>query len=61
MTIHVDELRTDVSVEPATATAPTGDTDAPEQFRWRRVEGFRALRDRLAREAERTSSDGYGD
>jgi hypothetical protein len=61
MTIHVDELRTDVSVEPGTAAAPPGDADAPERFRWRRVEEFRALRDRLAREAERTSSDGYGD
>ena len=60
MTIHVDELRTDVSVEPATAAAPAS-PGADGSHRWRRVDELRALRDRLAREAERTSADGYSD
>ena len=61
MTIHVDELRTDVSVDAATAAATPGESGGAESNRWRRVDEIRAIQERLAREAQRTSAEGYGD
>jgi hypothetical protein len=61
MTVHVDELQSDVSVEPETAAAPAQGAGTSDASRWRQLEEFRALREQLARQAERTRADGYGD
>jgi hypothetical protein len=63
MTVHVDELSSDVTVETEAARtgaagAAAGRTETPP---WQQLDALRALRDRLARDAERTRSDGYGD
>jgi hypothetical protein len=60
MPVHVDELTTDVSVEPGAGSTPsTAQTQAPSA--WQESDAFRAMRERLARVAERTKADAYGD
>jgi hypothetical protein len=56
MTVHVEELTSDVTSEPEPAGgAMAGPTS------WQLEENLRALRARLARDAERTRAEGYSD
>jgi hypothetical protein len=58
VTVHVDELSSDVTVEPergpAVASGSNGETPLP-------TEELRALLARLARDTTRTQSEGFGD
>jgi hypothetical protein len=59
MTVRVDELTSDVTVEPgANKAAGSGSppTAPPEH-----ADDMRALMDRLSRDAERTRAEAYGD
>lgn len=61
MTVHVDELTSDVAVEPEAAAAEQrGATEQPAS-RWEEEDRFRALRERLAYDLLRTSSEGFDD
>jgi hypothetical protein len=61
MTVHVDELTSDVVVETEAAGAEEpGATERPAS-RWEEEDRFRALRERLARDLLRTSSEGFND
>jgi hypothetical protein len=57
MPVRVDELTTDVSVE----HDRTGESGAASPPRWEPAESARAIRERLARDEERTRAEGYGD
>ena len=59
MTVRVDELTSDVTVEPHSGggAAATGAQPSPAE----RGEDVRALMERLARDAERTRAEAYGD
>ena len=59
MTVRVDELTTDVTVERgAGASGEAAGTPPPQ---WKRVEALRALQERVARDAARTSAEAYSD
>jgi hypothetical protein len=58
VTIHVEELSTEVSVEP---TRPAQSTAGPAPAQPETLEAYLAMRDRLARDADRTRAEGYGD
>jgi hypothetical protein len=60
MPVHVEELTSDVSVEPG-AGSTQGGAQSQGQSPWQEADAFRALRERLARNAARTSAEGYGD
>jgi cytochrome c556 len=61
MAVRVDELTSDVTVEPE-AAAPSGPAGgSPARSRWQQADEFRALRERLARDAERTRAEAYSD
>lgn len=59
MTVRVDELTTDVTVEgdPGASGGAAG-TPPPQ---WARVEALRALQERVGRDTARTSAEDYGD
>lgn len=59
MTVRVDELSSEVVAEPE--AQPAG-VPAPEsEEAWQLAERHRMLRERLARDAERTRAEAYGD
>jgi hypothetical protein len=62
MTVRVDELTTDVTVESG-RDADGGATSAAAGAspHWAQVEQVRAALDRLARDEARTSAEAYGD
>ena len=49
MPVHVEELTSDVSVEPG-AGSTQGGAQSQGQSPWQEADAFRALRERLARE-----------
>ena len=59
MTVRVDELTTDVTVE-GNAGASGGAAGTPPPS-WARFEALRALQERVARDAARTSAEDYSD
>ena len=59
MTVRVDELSSEVVAEPE--THPAGAAEAAEEDVWQLAERRRMLRERLARDAERTHAEAYGD
>lgn len=61
MTVHVDELATDVTVAPEPADGGTAAAGGASSSPWDAAEAFRAHRDRAARDAARTRAEGYGD
>jgi hypothetical protein len=61
MAVRVDELTSDVTVEPEAAPAPGPTGGAPARTRWQQADEHRALRERLARDAERTRAEAYSD
>jgi hypothetical protein len=59
MTVHVDELTTDVSVEGEQGrSSDVAGTPPPH---WALTQQLRALQERVARDAARTSAEGHGD
>jgi hypothetical protein len=56
MTVYVEELTSDVTPEPEPSAGPVA---APAA--WQLEDNLRALRQRLARDAERTRAEGYSD
>ena len=59
MTVRVDELTTDVTVESNSGASGGAAGTPPPQ--WARVEALRALQERVARDAARTSAEDYSD
>jgi hypothetical protein len=57
MTVRVDELSSDVSVE----REPESTAGVPPQETWQQADAFRAMRERLARDAARTRAEAYDD
>lgn len=53
--VHVDDLSSDVTVEPGGAAPTEGAPNANLE------DELRALQERLARDARRTASEAYGD
>jgi hypothetical protein len=60
MPVEIDELTTEVFVEPGTAAGPGAAPSQPASP-WQAVDAFRAMRERLARIAERTRAEAYDD
>jgi hypothetical protein len=58
VTIHVEELSSEVSVEPP---RPAQSTAGPAPPQPETLEAYRAMRERFARDADRTRAEGYGD
>ena len=57
MTVRVDDLTTDVTVEGG-SSGETAGTPPPS---WARVEALRALQERVARDEARTNAEAYSD
>jgi len=56
VTVHVGQATSDVVAEPE-----PGDAAQAEGLDWEDEERWRALRERLRRDAARTQAEGYGD
>lgn len=56
MSVHVDEMTSDVVGEPAPSTTPSSGTTP-----WEEEERARAVAERVARDAERTRAEGFDD
>jgi hypothetical protein len=60
MPVHVGELTADVSVDPGAASTPDA-AQSSAQSPWQQADAYRALRERLARMAERPRAEAYDD
>jgi hypothetical protein len=61
MSVHVDELTSDVRVEPGPASGPDSQETSDAPTRWQQDERYRAVHERVMRDLERVSAEGYGD
>ena len=61
MSVHVDELTSDVRVEPGTSSGPDDQEASETPTRWLQDERYRAVHERVMRDLERVSAEGYGD
>ncbi len=60
MSVHVDELTSEVQVEPGAA----GPAEPPTQYqpaRWDEEERYRLVRDRLVHDLARVAAEGFDD
>jgi hypothetical protein len=61
MTVHVDELTSDVAVDPESTDATAGGSAGAADDPWGEDEQFRELRRRLAVDRLRTAAEGFDD
>jgi hypothetical protein len=61
MSVHVDELTSDIEVQPGPGGETPEAAPRPSGDRWDDDERYRLVRERVLRDLERVAAEGYGD